>query len=150
MGPHNLHALSLELMLDYLYHINGQFPLHAFPFAECYRPHKTLYALCTGWLLLPPKKVHSAVYREDGKEGWSMEIEAEFELKLADGGTAKWVGRGGLDAAKRYVDSHPGEVVLAWRHPRFEIREGLLLRLSMTQGLAVACEIGHTEWHEST
>jgi hypothetical protein len=26
----------------------------------------------------------------------------------------------------------------------------LLLRLSMTQGLAVACEIGHTEWHEST
>jgi hypothetical protein len=49
-------------------------------------------------------------------------------LKLAGGGTAKWVGHGGLDAAKRYVDAHPGEVVLAWRHPRFEIREGMIAK----------------------
>lgn len=41
--------------------------------------------------------------------------EAEYELKLASGKVVKWVGRGGVDAAERYVDCFQDAAVVAWR-----------------------------------
>jgi hypothetical protein len=38
-----------------------------------------------------------------------------FELKLATGKIARWPGRDGPDAARRYVDCHRDAVVVAWR-----------------------------------
>ena len=38
-----------------------------------------------------------------------------FELKLSDNRVVSWVGADGVQAARRYVDAHPGAVVVAWR-----------------------------------
>ena len=46
----------------------------------------------------------------------------EYELKLQSGKVVVWEGVNGQDAAARYVDMHPAEVVVAWRHyPRHGI-----------------------------
>ena len=39
----------------------------------------------------------------------------QYELRLASGKTVVWDGRTALEAAQRYVDAHPGQVVLSWR-----------------------------------
>lgn len=38
-----------------------------------------------------------------------------FELKLADGRVVTWEGIDAVDAASRYVASHPEATVRAWR-----------------------------------
>jgi len=50
--------------------------------------------------------------------------EYEFELRLANGRTVSWIGTDGVDAARRYANAHPGAIVIAWRHPKNEIRIG--------------------------
>ena len=40
-----------------------------------------------------------------------------FDLKLASGRVVQWEGKDGKDAAKRYVDCFPNEIVIAWRYP---------------------------------
>ena len=40
-----------------------------------------------------------------------------WDLKLADGRVVQWDGLDGLGASTRYVDCHPGTVVVAWRRP---------------------------------
>ncbi len=43
----------------------------------------------------------------------------EFELKLQSGKVVVWEGANAEEAAVRYVDMHPAEVVVAWRgYPR--------------------------------
>jgi hypothetical protein len=44
-----------------------------------------------------------------------LDLEREFELKLADGKTAVWTGTSGVDASRRYVAAHPAATVVAWR-----------------------------------
>lgn len=42
-----------------------------------------------------------------------------YELKLSGGRTIVWEGSSPEDAARRYLDSHRDEIVVAWReHPR--------------------------------
>lgn len=53
-------------------------------------------------------------------------MEQKFELKLASGKVVTWMGGSGEDAARRYVDSHRSEVVVAWRYPRTELRIGMI------------------------
>lgn len=50
-----------------------------------------------------------------------MAIERRWELRLADGAVATWMGVDGADAARRYVDVHRGATVVAVRSPRFVI-----------------------------
>lgn len=48
-----------------------------------------------------------------------------FELKLANGRTARWTGSSGPDAARRYVDVHRDAAVVATRPDRrAQIRVG--------------------------
>ncbi len=50
----------------------------------------------------------------------------EYELKLATGRVIIWEGRDGIDAAKRYIDCHREEAVIAWRdYPRYGIFLGV-------------------------
>ena len=53
-------------------------------------------------------------------------ITQTFELKLASSRTVKWEGASGEHAAKRYVAMFPNETVIAWRHPKFELRIGMI------------------------
>lgn len=62
--------------------------------------------------------------------------EEDFELKLADGRMVTWTGRGPEDAAVRYADAHRGDVVVAWRRPRY----GLFV------GARRIIEPGESEW----
>jgi len=53
-------------------------------------------------------------------------MEREFELKLANGKTAVWSGKDGVNAAERYVDCNRSETVIAWReYPRYGIFLGI-------------------------
>ena len=49
-----------------------------------------------------------------------------WELLLSDNRVVTWSGRDGPDACRRYVASHPGAVVVAWRWPRHGLYVGLL------------------------
>lgn len=42
-------------------------------------------------------------------------MEQEYELKLDNGKTVKWVGDDELDAATRYCDCHRGATIVATR-----------------------------------
>ena len=52
-------------------------------------------------------------------------MEKIFELKTSNGKKVTWNGKNGLDACKRYVDCHPNETIVAWRHPKNTIAFGL-------------------------
>lgn len=52
--------------------------------------------------------------------------EETFELKLSSGKTVTWTGEDGEHAARRYVALHPSETVVAWRHPRYELKIGMV------------------------
>jgi hypothetical protein len=51
--------------------------------------------------------------------------EARYELKLSNGKRVIWTGYDGIDAARRYVDTHQGACVMAWRNPRVDIAVGI-------------------------
>lgn len=38
----------------------------------------------------------------------------EWEILLSDNRVVTWSGQDGPDACRRYVDSHPGTVAVAW------------------------------------
>lgn len=42
----------------------------------------------------------------------------QFDLKLANGKTVTWSGEDGENAARRYVDCHRDDAVVAWRNAR--------------------------------
>jgi hypothetical protein len=52
-------------------------------------------------------------------------VTVEFELKLQTGREVKWEGDNGEAASRDYVDSHPDQVVVAWRWPRGGIYLGI-------------------------
>ena len=52
-------------------------------------------------------------------------MEQEYELKLKSDKIVRWVGKDGKDAARRYVDSHREETVIAWRNVRYGLAIGL-------------------------
>lgn len=62
----------------------------------------------------------------------------EFELKLANGKVVVWEGRDGEDAARRYVDCHRDQSVVATRSPRF----GLVIGFDPNRLI----EPGHPDW----
>lgn len=46
----------------------------------------------------------------------------QYELKLANGKSVIWEGEDAINAAKRYVDCHREDIVIAWReYPRYGI-----------------------------
>ena len=50
----------------------------------------------------------------------------EYQLKLTSGKVVRWTGSSGEDAARRYVASHPDEIVYAWRvYPRQGVLAGM-------------------------
>lgn len=52
--------------------------------------------------------------------------EATYELKLSNGKRVHWTGYDGIDAARRYVDTHKeAAAVIAWRTPRVDIAIGI-------------------------
>ncbi len=49
-------------------------------------------------------------------------MDQQYELKLASGKTVVWEGKDGINAAKRYVDCHREDTVIAWRdYPRYGV-----------------------------
>ncbi len=51
----------------------------------------------------------------------------DYELQLSSGKRVVWSGKDGIDACRRYVESHPGECVVAWRsYPQHGIFLGTL------------------------
>ena len=42
-------------------------------------------------------------------------MDREFDLKLRNGKWVTWLGKDGMDAARRYVDCFRSAVVVAWR-----------------------------------
>ena len=52
-------------------------------------------------------------------------LEQEFEL-MTSKGHIKWLGTSGENAAHRWADCHPGEMVTGWRYPKIEIRIGMI------------------------
>ena len=50
----------------------------------------------------------------------------EWEILLSDDRVVTWSGRDGPDACRRYVDSHPDAVAVAWRWPPHGLSVGLL------------------------
>lgn len=51
--------------------------------------------------------------------------EEKYELKLKSGKVVTWLGKDGEDAARRYVDIHREEAVIAWRNVRYGLAIGL-------------------------
>ena len=53
-------------------------------------------------------------------------MEKNYELKLAGGERVIWPGSTPQDAARRYLDTHRGETVIAWRETeRFGVFPGV-------------------------
>lgn len=45
----------------------------------------------------------------------STTTDKKWELRLATGKRVTWAGESGIEAARRYVDAHPGATIVAFR-----------------------------------